>query len=49
LVALNRSGRKAEALLAYREATEPLRRELDVEPGDELRALIAAGERLVRG
>lgn len=42
LVALSRSGRKAEALLAYREATEALRRELDVEPGDELQALAAS-------
>lgn len=42
LVALSRSGRKAEALLAYREATEALRRELDVEPGAELQALAAS-------
>ena len=42
MVALSRSGRKAEALLAYREATEALRRELDVEPGDELQALAAS-------
>jgi YVTN family beta-propeller protein len=42
LVALSRSGRRSEALLAYREATEALRRELDVEPGDELQALAAS-------
>jgi DNA-binding transcriptional activator of the SARP family len=42
LVALSRSGRKAEALLAYREATDALRRELDVEPGAELQALAAS-------
>ena len=39
--ALDASGRKAEALLAYREATEALRRELDVEPDDELTQLAA--------
>jgi YVTN family beta-propeller protein len=37
--ALDASGRRAEALLAYREASEALRRELDVEPDDELTLL----------
>ncbi len=37
--ALDASGRRAEALLAYREATESLRRELDVEPDEELTLL----------
>lgn len=37
--ALDASGRKAEALLAYREATAALRAELDVEPDAELTAL----------
>jgi len=47
MLALARSGRRAEALLAYRDAEVALRRELDVEPGPELQALAArirAGE-----
>jgi DNA-binding SARP family transcriptional activator len=39
MTALARSGRRAEALLAFRDATDALRRELDLEPGPELRAL----------
>jgi YVTN family beta-propeller protein len=39
MLALDASGRKAEALLAYREATAALRQELDVEPDAELRML----------
>jgi DNA-binding SARP family transcriptional activator len=45
--ALVRSGRQAEALLAYREAETMLRRELGVDPGSELQDLAArirAGE-----
>jgi peptide/nickel transport system substrate-binding protein len=41
MVALVRSGRKAEALLAYRDAEAALRRELDVEPSHELQDLAA--------
>jgi 40-residue YVTN family beta-propeller repeat len=41
MVALVRSGRKAEALLAYRDAKTALRRELDVEPSHELQELAA--------
>jgi len=50
MVALVRSGRKAEALLAYRDAEAALRRELDVEPSHELQALatrIRNGEALL--
>jgi DNA-binding SARP family transcriptional activator len=39
MVALVRSGRKAEALLAYRDAKTAVRRELDVEPSYELQEL----------
>jgi len=42
MLALARSGRRAEALLAYRDAEVALRRELDVEPGPELQALAAS-------
>jgi YVTN family beta-propeller protein len=41
LVALAQSGRRAEALLAYRDAESALRRELDVEPSRELQDLAA--------
>ena len=41
MTALAATGRKAEALIAYRDATEALRRELDVEPSEELQALAA--------
>ena len=41
MVALVCSGRRAEALLAYRDAEAALRRELDVEPGRALRDLEA--------
>ena len=41
MVALVRTGRKAEALLAYRDAETALRRELDVEPSHELQELAA--------
>ncbi len=45
------AGRRPEALLAYREAEQALRRELDVEPDADLRALaerIRAGEPALR-
>ena len=41
MLALVRSGRQAEALLAYREAETILRRELGVDPGPELQELAA--------
>jgi DNA-binding SARP family transcriptional activator len=41
ILALARSGRRAEAMLAYREAADVLRRELDIEPGPALRRLAA--------
>jgi YD repeat-containing protein len=41
MVALVRDGRKAEALLAYRDAEAALREELDVEPSQELQSLAA--------
>jgi YD repeat-containing protein len=41
MVALVRDRRKAEALIAYRDATAALRQELDVEPSLELQALAA--------
>jgi DNA-binding SARP family transcriptional activator len=41
MLALVRSGRQAEALLAYREAEAILRRELEVDPGPELQDLAA--------
>jgi DNA-binding SARP family transcriptional activator len=50
MLALVRSGRQAEALLAYREAEAILRRELGVDPGPELQDLAgrirAGGTRL---
>src|SRR5262249_11787071 len=42
MLALYRSGRQADALAEYREATRLLRDELGLEPGAELRALEAA-------
>ncbi len=39
VLVLARTGRRAEALRAYRDAEQALRRELDVEPGAELREL----------
>jgi YVTN family beta-propeller protein len=39
MLVLDRAGRRAEALLVYREAEQALRRELDVEPSLELRGL----------
>lgn len=39
MLALNRSGRRAEALAAYRRARKLITEELGVEPGDELRQL----------
>ncbi|HET7829094.1 MAG TPA: AfsR/SARP family transcriptional regulator [Candidatus Limnocylindrales bacterium] len=39
MIALARSGRRAEALLAYRDAAAALRRELDIEPGPQLQAV----------
>jgi predicted ATPase/DNA-binding SARP family transcriptional activator len=39
MLALYRSGRQAEALVAYRDAREQLVEKLGIEPGDELRAL----------
>lgn len=39
MVALARSGRRAESLIAYRHAQEALRRELDIEPGRGLQDL----------
>ncbi len=41
MIALARSGRRAEALAVYRRAQEVLAAELDVEPGDDLRRLQA--------
>jgi peptide/nickel transport system substrate-binding protein len=41
MLALLRSGRKADALLAYRDATTALRQELDVDPSQELQDLAA--------
>ncbi|WP_117211307.1 AfsR/SARP family transcriptional regulator [Allorhizocola rhizosphaerae] len=41
MIALARSGRRAEALAVYRRAQEILAAELDVEPGDDLRRLQA--------
>jgi DNA-binding SARP family transcriptional activator len=39
MLALARSGRRAESLIAYRHAQEALRRELDIEPGRVLQDL----------
>lgn len=39
MTALARSGRRAEALLAYRDAAAALRRELDIDPGPQLQAV----------
>lgn len=39
MVALARSGRRAEALIAFRDAADALRRELDIEPGPQLRTV----------
>lgn len=41
MLVLARAGRRAEALLAYRDAEQALRRELDVEPGADLQELAA--------
>ena len=41
MLALARSGQRAQALLAYRDAEAALRRELDVEPSRELQELAA--------
>ena len=41
MLALARSGQRAQALLAYRDAEAALRRELDVEPSHELQELAA--------
>lgn len=41
MLALYRSGRRAEALLAFRDAEEALRKELAAEPGPELQDLAA--------
>jgi YVTN family beta-propeller protein len=41
MLALARSGQRAQALLAYRDAQAALRRELDVEPSRELQELAA--------
>jgi peptide/nickel transport system substrate-binding protein len=41
MLALARSGQRAQALLAYRDAETALRRELDVEPSRELQELAA--------
>jgi len=46
MVALVRSGRSAEALVAYRDLEARLREDLDAEPGAELKAL---AERIRRG
>jgi DNA-binding SARP family transcriptional activator len=39
MIALARSGHRAEALLAYRDAAQALRGELDIQPGPQLEAL----------
>jgi DNA-binding SARP family transcriptional activator len=39
MIALNRGGRRAEALAAYRYASDSLRNDLGIEPGSELRQL----------
>ena len=41
MLALSRSGQRAQALIAYRDAEAALRRELDVEPSHELQELAA--------
>jgi DNA-binding SARP family transcriptional activator len=49
MIALNRAGRRAEALAVYREASDKLRDDLGIDPGPELRRLhegILRGEQL---